>query len=173
MLYKKVLEEFKILYVDNELVVSSEAYNKQTLLQGKLIPWIKDNYNLLSGVIALPPNNQLTNEPLRFVSKLLEKIGLKQNRVGKCTNNNYSIELDQLAFISSILSKRNSIKGNSSSNYCLYKAATVLEKLLPTKTANDSNKKTISYDSLLKRTKDLVKNSFNKFKNDHALVFNV
>ncbi len=172
MLYKKVLEEFKITYIDKELVVSKEAYDKKTLLEGKLIPWIKNNYNILSGIISLPPYNQLTSEPLRFVSKLLDKVGLKQKRVGKNENSKYLIESEQVAFVSSILAKRNSIKGDSSSNNCLYNAATVLEKLLPSRLTKNSNKEPILYSSLLNRTKELVKNSFNKLKNEHALSFN-
>ena len=170
MLYQKVLEEFNIVYIDGKLIASSESYNKQSLLQGKLIMWIKDNYQILAGVISLPSWSQIVREPLRFVSKLLEKLGLKQKRVGKNENSCYLIESEQVTFVSSIIAKRGFIKRDSSSNYCLYNVATVLETLLPEKTAKASGKIAATYESLINRTKELLNNSFKKLKKGPSLT---
>ncbi len=141
LLFKEVIKEIGVYWDDDALVSLKMTYTKSSLLEGKLIPWIKKNYRVLCGVISLPPIDNLEKEPIRLMSKLLDKLGLKQKRIGKSENGVYALDEDCFCFIKSILEKRLAVSGNSSSNICIYKAGSVSEQIkFPSKLANLTNK---------------------------------
>ncbi len=59
-----------------------------------------------SGIVSIPKKEDLEKDPLRFVSKLLKLVGLKQHRVGRASKGQYQIDTDSLPFIKQIVAKR-------------------------------------------------------------------
>ncbi len=140
LLFKEVIKEIGVDWDGNTLVSLKKTYTKESLLEGKLIPWIKKNYRVLCGVISLPPMDNLEKEPIRLMSKLLDKLGLKQKRIGKSENGVYTLDEERLELIKSIVIKRSAISGNSSSNICIYKAGSVSERIkIPSKSSQSAN----------------------------------
>lgn len=138
-LIKKLLDEFGLNFTSGLLTKKDYIYNKESLLSGRLIPWIKQNYQRLSGVISLPKIHSIEKSPIRLISRLLDLIGLKQKRVGKNELGTYQLEEQQFLFIQSIISKRNLIAGDSSSNIYINTATTVSIKLKDSAKVNSFN----------------------------------
>lgn len=118
MLYKKLLQQLGLMDNSNIFIFKPQGYdykyNKESLINSKFFKWMKDNHTILQGVTNLPTMEKLELEPIRFISKLLSELGLKQIRSGKTENGNYyMLDLNSISFMISILDKRGSLAGNS------------------------------------------------------------
>jgi hypothetical protein len=82
------------------------VYSKEYIRETDFISWIEENRKELSGIICIPMSEQLEKDPLRFISKLLKLIGLKQIRTGRASKGTYIICTQQLTFIRQIIAKR-------------------------------------------------------------------
>jgi len=104
LLFSKLLVTLGI--DDKSLQSIGLVYDKEYVRESRFIAWVEENRKELSGIIYIPKSEQLMNDPLRFVSRLLKMLGLKQKRTGRATKGNYVIDTNQLAFIRNIVAKR-------------------------------------------------------------------
>lgn len=105
-LYKKVLETFHLITPDNSFSFNDCTYDRLTLLQNGFIDWIESNRSILQGIIAIPSLERLKRDPIRFVSYLLQKLGLKQKRVGKSEDGKYQIDSERAHLLLTLLERR-------------------------------------------------------------------
>ena len=174
-LFHKLLNEVGIVFENSELINKQKIYNKETLIQSDFLAWIKQNYQKLSGIFSLPHLNSFTHSPLRAISFLLDKVGLKQKRVGKNENGTYQIDESQFLFVKSILQKRGKIeKGDTQNIQYINTALAVPESKkqdIETKqsTNNSQNlldklQKLLGQNKMASVTNDLLQEMLNKLK---------
>ena len=60
----------------------------------------------MQGLITLPSQQQLQRDPLRFVSMLLGRLGLKQKRVGRAEEGVYHLDIERIQLLNNILYRR-------------------------------------------------------------------
>ncbi|HNC44288.1 MAG TPA: hypothetical protein PLU80_08985, partial [Acidobacteriota bacterium] len=70
------------------------------------VEWVEANRHTLRGVMRIPPPEILASQPVRFISVVLRKMGLKQQRVGKNKKGQYRLDSDQFEQIQAILERR-------------------------------------------------------------------
>jgi phage/plasmid primase-like uncharacterized protein len=104
LLFSKLLVTLGI--DDKSLQSIGLVYDKEYVRESRFITWVEENRKELSGIVYVPKSEQLLNDPLRFVSRLLKMLGLKQKRTGRASKGNYVIDTNQLAFIRNIVAKR-------------------------------------------------------------------
>jgi len=105
-LYQKLLTTLKLVDDNQQLKISDFRYNKITFLNSGFIEWIEEHRSILKGFISLPSEEKLKTEPLRFVSSLLQKLGLKQKRVGRTDSGFYQLDETQLILMKHLLERR-------------------------------------------------------------------
>lgn len=130
-LYQKLLADLKIATNSNKMDKVEYRYSKDMLLESKFIKWLGNNLEVLQGIMPKLSISNITNEPIRLISKLLGQLGIKQKRVGKAENGYYEIDADSIAFMNAIFAKRKNLRGNSSGIYCFNTAGTVLNTTAP------------------------------------------
>lgn len=135
-LYRRLLLELKILTKEGHISThlfskDSFIYNKDSLVNGDFFGWVKKHHSIISGAINIQDIDKIMLEPLRFVSKLLSNLGLKQKRCGKNELNNYSIETESVEFMKSLLNKRNFFKGDTSEIVMIKEADSVPDTTVP------------------------------------------
>lgn len=107
-LLKKLLQT---LSLDTSLgILSAEdyQYDAESLLESGFFEWIEKNRNVLQGLISLPTPNQLKANPLRFISNLLSRIGLKQKRVGRTEKGLYHLDIERIELMNALIMRRRS-----------------------------------------------------------------
>lgn len=75
-----------------------------------LIAWLVANRSWLCGVYRIPSDEMLTKDPLRFVSRFLRRMGLKQLRTGRTTKGQYCVDSKQLSNMRKILVYRGTLE---------------------------------------------------------------
>ena len=156
-LFQKLLAEVGIECVDGELVKNNKIYNADTLRQSHFVSWLKQHYFKLSAVFSLPNINSFNHSPIRAISALLDKIGLKQKRVGKNELGMYQIDEAQFQFVKSIIQKRGKIvKRDTSDNLYINTALAVPEA--KKQTVEDKQSANIAQTLLTKLNKLITKN---------------
>lgn len=73
-------------------------------------------FKILHGILAIPSIDSIKTQPLIFISRLLSRLGIKQNRKGKSSKGCYTIDTNSLHSIVAIIGKRGFIKGNTCGN---------------------------------------------------------
>jgi hypothetical protein len=73
------------------------------------VEWVKANRHILRGVMRIPPPEILANQPVRFISVVLRKIGLKQHRIGKNEKGQYRLDQDRFEQMRAILERRRTL----------------------------------------------------------------
>ncbi|MFY9224624.1 MAG: hypothetical protein WAQ98_18265, partial [Blastocatellia bacterium] len=104
LLFSKLLTALGI--DDKSLQSIGLVYDKEYMSDSYFIKWVEENRKELSGIIYIPKSEQLRNDPLRFISRLLKMLGLKQKRTGRASKGTYVIDTNQLTFIRNIVAKR-------------------------------------------------------------------
>jgi phage/plasmid primase-like uncharacterized protein len=104
LLFSKLLVALGI--DDKSLQSIGFVYDKEYMSDSYFIKWVEENRKELSGIIYIPKAEQLRNDPLRFISRLLKMVGLKQKRTGRSSKGNYVVCTSQLSFIRNIVAKR-------------------------------------------------------------------
>lgn len=89
----------------NKLEYRGFKYNKEYLIKSDFMRWIKKNYNALQGVIHMPTLASLEDNPLHFIGRLLNIMGLKHKRVGNTHDGNYMVLEDSINLINALLVK--------------------------------------------------------------------
>ncbi len=136
LLYKKLLKHLKLLDEYDNLIWDHDGYsfkyNKETLVASSFFEWLATNHSILQGIINLPSIEKLKNEPIRFISKLLSDLGLKQKRKGKTEDGNfYTLDIESLWLMHSIMEQRGSAIGNSCDVNIVNKTQTVPASTVP------------------------------------------
>lgn len=82
-------------------------YSKNNLTE--IMDWINQNRKTIQGALNLPPPEKLTENPIRFISSILKKMGLSQCRVGKNENGTYQVDQKSFEKMRHILEKRGTL----------------------------------------------------------------
>lgn len=106
-LYKQLLATLHVTTANNRLSLEDYQYSKETILDSGFIDWIENNRSTLQGLVTIPSKDQLKKDPLRFISILLARLGLKQKRVGRAELGMYHLDEDRLALLNALLMRRN------------------------------------------------------------------
>lgn len=107
-LLQKLLKALHLTIGDPRLSLEDYRYSKDSILACGFIGWIEANRAILQGVITLPSPTQLTRDPLRFVSQLLGKLGLKQKRVGRAEEGVYHLDVERTQLLNALIHRRQS-----------------------------------------------------------------
>jgi len=106
LLYKHVLDTLHLTTPHQTLALQDYKYTKDTLLTGGFITWIEEHRAILQGLIPLPPQQQLQRDPLRFLSMLLGRLGLKQKRVGRAALGIYHLDVERINLLNALIMRR-------------------------------------------------------------------
>lgn len=106
MLLKKLFETLKIDTTEGVLNNFGDCYDNQSLLQSGFIDWVEARRNILQGVISIPCYDFMKHNPISFISTLLQKVGLKQRRVGKAEKGVYQLDSSRVSLVNALLIKR-------------------------------------------------------------------
>jgi hypothetical protein len=90
----------------NTLSISDYQYSKDTILDSGFITWIEEHRSILQGLITLPSKQQLNKDPLRFLSMLLGRMGLKQKRVGRAELGIYHLDIKRINLLNALIVRR-------------------------------------------------------------------
>ncbi len=104
--YQQLFKTLHLTFADNAFRPNHFTYDKEKIKKSELIDWIEAHRQTLQGIITLPNKEQLQAEPLRFLSGILTKLGLKQKRVGRTQKNVYQLDSERLTFLNAILKRR-------------------------------------------------------------------
>jgi hypothetical protein len=107
-LYQALLNTLHLKTSAASLRNADFRYSRETLLKGGFIPWVNDNRNVLQGVLHLPSKEKLSKDPLRFISQLLQNLGLKQKRVGRAKEGVYQVDSERVRLLNNLLLRRKS-----------------------------------------------------------------
>jgi len=105
-LYKQLL---KCLHADtsfNQISTGDYRYTRETILDSGFIAWIEKERGVLQGVVSIPSTSQLERDPIRFISTLLGKLGLKQRRVGRASMAEYHLDIRRTELLNSLVLRR-------------------------------------------------------------------
>jgi phage/plasmid primase-like uncharacterized protein len=75
----------------------------------RFVEWVEANRHILRGVMRIPPPEILASQPVRFISVVLRKIGLKQHRVGRNEKGQYCLDQAQLEKMGTVLERRGTL----------------------------------------------------------------
>jgi len=114
ILLHKLLETLHLTTSHGLLSTEDFKYDADSLLNSEFFNWIEENRTILQGLINIPTSEQLKAHPLRFISALLAKMGLKQKRVGRADKGVYHVDCERTELLNALLTRRNSqIAGQS------------------------------------------------------------
>lgn len=88
------------------LSTSDYHYSARLLKERGFIDYLEQHRNVLKGLIPLPTSAQLARDPMRFLSLLLGRMGLKQKRVGKSELATYHVDVERLDLLNALLLRR-------------------------------------------------------------------
>ena len=108
MLYKKLLQTLQCINDDNKLTTQDYRYTQESIIDSGFLLWLDDNRAVLQGLFTIPTLPQLNREPIRFISKLLADLGLKQKRVGRAKNAVYHLESSRTQLLNNLIQRRRS-----------------------------------------------------------------
>ncbi|HAU0661299.1 TPA: hypothetical protein JBG89_11755 [Legionella pneumophila] len=106
LLYKKVLETLHLTTTHQTLALHDYQYTKDTILHSGFINWIEEHRAILQGLISVPSAQLLQRDPLRFLSMLLGRMGLKQKRVGKAEHGLYHLDIERINLLNALIMRR-------------------------------------------------------------------
>lgn len=107
-LLKKLLQTLNLDTSRGILSTEDYQYDAESLLKSGFFEWIEQNRNVLQGLISLPTANQLKKNPLRFISNLLSRVGLKQKRVGRAEKGLYHLDSERIELMNALTIRRRS-----------------------------------------------------------------
>ncbi len=105
-LYKKVIETLHLTTTHKTLALNDYQYSKDTILDSGFITWVEEHRPILQGLISLPSAKLLQHDPLRFLSMLLAKMGLKQKRVGRAALGLYHLDAPRINLLNALIMRR-------------------------------------------------------------------
>lgn len=106
LLYKKVLETLHLTTTHQTLALHDYQYTKDTILHSGFVTWIEEHRAILQGLISVPSAQLLQRDPLRFLSMLLGRMGLKQKRVGKAEHGLYHLDIERINLLNALIMRR-------------------------------------------------------------------
>ena len=106
LLYKKVLATLHLITPHQTLALHDYEYSKETILQSGFITWIEAHRPILQGIISLPSTQILQRDPLRFLSMLLSKMGLKQKRTRRAELGLYHLDNERINLLNALIMRR-------------------------------------------------------------------
>jgi hypothetical protein len=106
MLYQKLLEVLHATTPHGLLAVGDFQYSKDTLVQSGFLDFIEAHRAVFQGVVTLPSAYFLQKDPLRFVSMLLARLGLKQKRVGRAERGLYHLDIARVQLLNALVMRR-------------------------------------------------------------------
>lgn len=128
-LYKQLLTTLHLATDNTYLSLTDYQYSKETIAQGGFISWLEENRETLQGIINLPTKLQLEKDPIRFISMLLSRLGLKQKRVGRAELGLYQVDSERARLLNALLLRRE--KGLSSLSIPLDTSSVTVKKEKP------------------------------------------
>ncbi|MBX7224089.1 MAG: toprim domain-containing protein [Blastocatellia bacterium] len=84
----------------------NHTYSKTSPAIVALVAWLRANRGWIGGILRMPPDERLTADPLRFVSKALRRLGLRQRRIGRHAKGEYCLDVGGLYELTEVLWKR-------------------------------------------------------------------
>lgn len=81
-------------------------YDKDRIRNSGFIEWIEVHRQTLQGLITIPAKAQLDKDPIRFISMLLNRLGLKQKRVGRAELGVYQVNSERIHLLNALLLRR-------------------------------------------------------------------
>lgn len=136
LLYKKVLDTLHLITTHQTLALHDYQYTKDTILHSGFITWIEEHRAILQGLISVPSAQQLQRDPLRFLSMLLSRMGLKQKRVGKAEHGLYHLDIERINLLNALIMRRaKGLAGVSApldTSYCRLKEPSTTEFFIET-----------------------------------------
>ncbi|MFA5960490.1 MAG: plasmid replication protein, CyRepA1 family [Tatlockia sp.] len=105
-LYQRLLKTLHLNASHHALSNEEYAYSQETIRRSGFINWVESERTTLQGIITLPNPAQLQRDPIRFISKLLAQLGLKQKRVGRSEEGLYRIDSKRCQLLNAILQRR-------------------------------------------------------------------
>ena len=106
LLYKKVLDTLHLTTTHQTLALHDYQYTKDTILHSGFITWIEEHRSILQGLISVPSGPMLQRDPLRFLSMLLSRMGLKQKRVGRAELGLYHLDVERVSLLNALIMRR-------------------------------------------------------------------
>ena len=106
MLYKKVLETLHLTTTHQTLALHDYQYTKDTIIESGFIAFIEEHRAIFQGLISLPSPKLLHRDPLRFLSMLLGRMGLKQKRVGRASLGLYHLDSERITLLNALIMRR-------------------------------------------------------------------
>lgn len=106
LLYKKVLDTLHLTTTHQTLALHDYQYTKDTILHSGFVTWIEEHRAILQGLISVPSAQLLQRDPLRFLSMLLGRMGLKQKRVGKAEHGLYHLDVERINLLNALIMRR-------------------------------------------------------------------
>lgn len=107
-LYQKLLKTLHLTTNHQALSNEDYHYSKDDILASGFIAWVDEHRATLQGIITVPLLQQLKRDPLRFISKLLQRLGLKQKRVGRAEDGIYHLDGNRTQLLNALLARRQS-----------------------------------------------------------------
>ncbi|KTD71611.1 5' DNA primase TraC [Legionella steelei] len=136
LLYKKVLDTLHLTTTHQTLALHDYQYTKDTILHSGFINWIEEHRAILQGLISVPSAQLLQRDPLRFLSMLLSRMGLKQKRVGKAEHGLYHLDIERINLLNALIMRRaKGLAGVSApldTSYCRLKEPSTTEFFIET-----------------------------------------
>ncbi len=136
LLYKKVLDTLHLTTTHQTLALQDYQYTKDTILHSGFVTWIEEHRAILQGLISVPSAQQLQRDPLRFLSMLLSRMGLKQKRVGKAELGFYHLDVERINLLNALIMRRaKGLAGVSApldTSYCRLKEPSTTEFFIET-----------------------------------------
>jgi hypothetical protein len=106
LLFKQLLVTLHLLSDNHCLNSADYRYTREMVLNSGFIDFIENHRTIFQGILSLPSTHQLNKDPIRFISTLLKRVGLKQKRVGRAEHATYHVDGDRIALLNGILTKR-------------------------------------------------------------------
>jgi len=130
MLFQQLLKTLHLCSDNkNSLSLTDYHYTGESILASGFIGWIEANRPVLQGIITLPSAQSLKKDPLRFISKLLAKLGLKQKRVGRAEEGVYHLDGERTRLLNALLHRR--LTGHASTSLPLDTSSLAVKESAP------------------------------------------
>lgn len=107
-LYQKLLKTLHLTTNHQTLSNEDYRYSRDDILSSGFIAWVDEHRAFLQGIITIPLLPQLKRDPLRFLSHLLQRLGLKQKRVGRAEDGIYHLDSTRTQLLNALLARRQS-----------------------------------------------------------------
>ena len=106
-LLQKILSILQITTSGDKLFITPDyRYDKDTICNSGFLEWIDEHRQIYQGIIVIPSLQRLKEDPIRFLAKILSKMGIKQKRVERASKGLYHIDMDRINLLNALITRR-------------------------------------------------------------------